>query len=268
MAVNFSVPASPKRNIITIDEFLGADFTNSPASADMNKSPNCENMIRDVPGKVRKCMGYELVRSYGVAQYDNDLFGSFVGEGKVYDSNNRSIAYIKVKEGRLKVHQICSLTGNESRTGTIYLKDIGDNTLLNQTSLAALYNTFGRDSSVNARVRFYPHMPKYNNTPQVRFFIEQLEDETYSIYLTCDFFSTTKDLSLRCRYNIGATSGTEHKINGFYKIRGDENGVYHEHNRIMMNNSQLYEGMNDTRSKGWEFDEHIYIVDGKKVIKP
>lgn len=64
MAVNFSVPSSPKRSVAVIDEFLGVDFTNSPSNVDVKKSPNAPNMIRDVPGKVRKCMGYEDVKTY------------------------------------------------------------------------------------------------------------------------------------------------------------------------------------------------------------
>lgn len=64
MAVSFSVPSSPKRSVITISEFLGVDFTNSPANVDLKKSPNGQNMIRDVPGKVRKCMGYETIAAY------------------------------------------------------------------------------------------------------------------------------------------------------------------------------------------------------------
>ena len=43
--------------------FLGADLTNSPANADENRSPDCENMIRDVPGKVRKRMGWQVKRT-------------------------------------------------------------------------------------------------------------------------------------------------------------------------------------------------------------
>lgn len=64
MAVNFSVPSSPSRSVVVIDEFLGVDFTNSPSNVDKYKSPNGQNMIRDVPGKVRKCMGYELIDEY------------------------------------------------------------------------------------------------------------------------------------------------------------------------------------------------------------
>ena len=64
MAVSFKVPKSPAKSILTIDNFLGVDFTNSPANVDDVRSPNCVNMIRDVPGKVRKCMGWEVIENF------------------------------------------------------------------------------------------------------------------------------------------------------------------------------------------------------------
>lgn len=65
MAVSFKVPASPKRNIFNIDSFLGVDMTNNGTSVDERMSPNAPNMIRDVPGKVRKRMGYKVVKDFG-----------------------------------------------------------------------------------------------------------------------------------------------------------------------------------------------------------
>lgn len=65
MAVSFKVPASPKRSIFTIDNFLGVDLTNSGANIDDVRSPNAENMIRYVPGKVRKRTGYENYIQFG-----------------------------------------------------------------------------------------------------------------------------------------------------------------------------------------------------------
>lgn len=62
-AINFSVPSSPSKSVLTIDEFVGADFTNSPANVSERQSPNTQNMIRDVPGKIRKCMGYHTVKT-------------------------------------------------------------------------------------------------------------------------------------------------------------------------------------------------------------
>lgn len=58
MAVSFKVPQSPKRNVFAIDNFLGVDLTNSGSSIDEVRSPNAENMVRFVPGKVRKRTGY------------------------------------------------------------------------------------------------------------------------------------------------------------------------------------------------------------------
>ena len=58
MAVNFKVPKSPKRDIFVIDEFKGVDLTNTGANIDDTRSPNAENMVRYVPGKVRKRTGY------------------------------------------------------------------------------------------------------------------------------------------------------------------------------------------------------------------
>ena len=58
MAVSFKVPKSPKRNVFAIDSFLGVDLTNSGSSIDEVRSPNAENMVRYVPGKVRKRTGY------------------------------------------------------------------------------------------------------------------------------------------------------------------------------------------------------------------
>lgn len=59
MAVSFKVPKSPSRSIVDIDEFLGVDLTNSGVNMDERRSPNAINMVRNVPGKVRKRTGYK-----------------------------------------------------------------------------------------------------------------------------------------------------------------------------------------------------------------
>lgn len=57
----FAVPAQPARSTLAVDSFLGVDYTNNPGNVHHTRSPNGQNMIRDVPGKVRKSMGYEKV---------------------------------------------------------------------------------------------------------------------------------------------------------------------------------------------------------------
>lgn len=53
--------SQPVTNKISIDSFLGVDLTNSPANVSVYQSPEAINMIRDVPCKVRKRMGYETL---------------------------------------------------------------------------------------------------------------------------------------------------------------------------------------------------------------
>lgn len=64
MAVNFSVPASPKKNVIEIDNFLGVDLTNTGSNIEETRSPNAPNIIRDVPGKIRKRTGYQTIKQF------------------------------------------------------------------------------------------------------------------------------------------------------------------------------------------------------------
>ena len=59
MAVSFKVPKSPKRDIFEIDTFMGVDLTNTGSNIDEIRSPNAPNMVRYVPGKVRKRTGFK-----------------------------------------------------------------------------------------------------------------------------------------------------------------------------------------------------------------
>lgn len=52
------------RKVLTVSTFRGIDLYNSPTNVSPSRSPDAPNMIRDVPGKVRKRMGFFKVRSY------------------------------------------------------------------------------------------------------------------------------------------------------------------------------------------------------------
>ena len=69
MAISFSIPKSPAKQVYEATNFLGADFTSEASTVDETKSPNVENMIRSVPGKIRKRMGYKLFADYGEPIY-------------------------------------------------------------------------------------------------------------------------------------------------------------------------------------------------------
>ena len=65
MAVSFKIPKSPKRDIFVIDNFMGVDLTNSGANVDDVRSPYAPNMVRYVPGKVRKRTGFQKEIIFG-----------------------------------------------------------------------------------------------------------------------------------------------------------------------------------------------------------
>ena len=69
MAVHFNIPRSPKKQEYECDTFLGADFTSEASNVDDTKSPNVVNMIRSVPGKIRKRMGYQEIVDYEAPIY-------------------------------------------------------------------------------------------------------------------------------------------------------------------------------------------------------
>lgn len=60
----FSVPSAPSRQVVKIETFKGVDYNSSPMNVDIYRSPNAPNMMRDVPGKVRKRQGYEKIKEY------------------------------------------------------------------------------------------------------------------------------------------------------------------------------------------------------------
>lgn len=84
----FDVPESPERNVYIINNFLGCDYTSSPSAVDENHSSSCINMIRYMPGKIRKRMGYESIASgsgaaYAIWKWDNDNYLVHIGQ-KIY----------------------------------------------------------------------------------------------------------------------------------------------------------------------------------------
>lgn len=53
--------------MVRVEDFLGCDLTNQPTNVDERRSPDATNMIRDVPGKVRKRLGWHTVHTLGGA---------------------------------------------------------------------------------------------------------------------------------------------------------------------------------------------------------
>ena len=43
---------------MVINDFYGCDFSSGATNIDPRRSPNCKNMIRSSPGRVRKRLGF------------------------------------------------------------------------------------------------------------------------------------------------------------------------------------------------------------------
>ena len=53
----FDVPSPAPRGVEIIEEFRGVDLNSSPTVVSKYRSPEAPNMMRDIPGKVRKRQG-------------------------------------------------------------------------------------------------------------------------------------------------------------------------------------------------------------------
>lgn len=92
-----------KKSRFQIEELLGVDLTNSPSNVDKRRSPDAPNMIRDVPGKVRKRNGY-----FQKEKYPSRINGVFVlGErmivhagDKLYDGSPSKVLSTGLADGR------------------------------------------------------------------------------------------------------------------------------------------------------------------------
>ena len=60
-----SNPGTFKTNSTVVSDFFGCDFSSGATNIDPRRSPNCENMIRSSPGRVRKRMGFTKTAAYG-----------------------------------------------------------------------------------------------------------------------------------------------------------------------------------------------------------
>lgn len=93
-------PTPIERSVTKIENFKGVDLTNSPTNVDSGRSPEAPNMVRDVPGKVRKRMGYHLDATYndtiyGVHHLDGQRFvhagkNLYQGETALYTDMNEA----------------------------------------------------------------------------------------------------------------------------------------------------------------------------------
>lgn len=59
------ITGSPQQLVTTYTYLRGVDLTNNPINVALGRAYDAPNMIRDVPGKVRKRMGYKNINKFG-----------------------------------------------------------------------------------------------------------------------------------------------------------------------------------------------------------
>lgn len=112
------------KNILTFETFRGCDFTNAGTDMDSDKSPNCVNMIRDVPGKIRKRMGYTFDNNYGAQingyhYLQNEDLACIHAGTEIYNvGGSKKSAYFKDYDGEHGeggyIYAKITLNGNEA----------------------------------------------------------------------------------------------------------------------------------------------------------
>lgn len=66
-AVNYSksgAPDAPRTQIMTVAQFDGVDLTSEPTHMSVTRSPDCRNMMRAAPGKVKRRPGSRIIFKY------------------------------------------------------------------------------------------------------------------------------------------------------------------------------------------------------------
>ena len=292
MAVSFNVPKSPARSVIQIDNFLGADFTNSAANMDTGKSPNCINMIRDVPGKVRKCMGYETVEQYTAPDVSEVL--------KVYSGN----CPIQLDDDAVRTTdmQYASVGPDPSHPEFdvyfyFYINEVITNKALSNYDLTftVKLNDYTQwTQATDAQKAQLRYLYKYLDgsvitAPDLMAQPYAGSDATYGLTATKEYYDNNEYYGLELYItfpNITAASGAligqfeyvafflmnmnfddSANVNGYHKLRNDDYGLIHIGKTMRRNGVILYDDANDARSKSWEFDEQMYILDGKKMLR-
>ena len=58
----------------------------------------------------------------------------------------------------------------------------------------------------------------------------------------------------------------DEQINGYHSIHGDEFGIVHAGTKLYHNGVLKYSDANNARSRSWQFDNKLYIIDGKNML--
>lgn len=288
MAVNFKVPKSPARSIASIDHFLGVDLTNSPANVDENKSPNAINMIRDVPGKVRKRMGYEVIDDYGSpeARAENLLMTDYghasydtrieyeVKENKslrfyserVNSNYQRIVNVLYYKEYKLPAgnYKFVMNIIDESYSNTLKLEAV-----LSVGSFVLTDTTYTLNYEPKSEVKQLIADVTLSKEEVITSKVTATGAESGSVLFSGDITvglmvveadKYVEGMSYRAYGNVP----TSLNVNGRFVINGHE--LLHIGQVMYKDGTAIYNDMADRVSHAWQFGNKLYIQDGKTFL--
>lgn len=200
MATQFKVPASPKRDILEIDNFLGVDLTNSGDNVDERRSPYAPNMIRDVPGKVRKRMGYkveaylegEILASHPIRKPIENYDAGLYAQNRLKDisypfSVSQITDYIMFEENITSEENVVFLI---TYIGQPEVKFFGDTA--NQCSVKFPYTT----TEITVKIRFNTKYRSSYSTHSGTTFYFNRDHDVSSIRIYPHYSTTIKEMSV------------------------------------------------------------------------
>ena len=251
----FPVPKAVTKSILTIDTFLGCDFTNSAATVDERQSPNCVNLIRDVPGKVRKAMGYEVVGlfSQNLFHCDGDVSESGLTISESCDSYS------------FKINGTPGTAGMHIDYDPLEL-DAGTYTFSCDTFPSAPIVIMLTDGEEQ-----YAISGMTGSEKTIQFTLTEttsLDIKLYFPSIVLAFTNAEFKVSLAkgerkptwVPYDVG-----EMHVNGFHTLHGHD-PIIHVGKYIFKEGVIIYSGANNHRSQSWQFEDKIVIADGKTLL--
>ena len=262
--VSFKVPKAVSKSILTIDTFLGCDFTNSPASVSEYQSPNCVNLIRDVPGKVRKAMGYEVLNEYNPNLFHLDS-DTTIGEVSVSHSTDEYSIKLNGTEG----------LGIPSWLDSAFYLPAGTYTLHCEFPAADAYPylmIYLCENSSSPGTRDLCHVGNGRNEDSFT-----ITEEKYVRWALLTTSSGPHPCYDNVKYKIMFCKGTysawlpyvadapDMNVNGFHTFHG-QYPLYHVGPYIFRNGELVYSGANNHRSVSWQFEDKVAIADGKALL--
>lgn len=280
MPVTFKQGSVAKRQIYNVEQFMGVDLTNSGTTMDEVRSPNAENMVRLVPGKVRKRTGYKTKILFSPTDDVNRAIHTSSAWKQYLEADDTDVTfgfyddYIPLVEGDCyyAVYMDVKAKGNF----TVYL-DFTTGESLSETieeeyEDSVCFVTFTPDLQ-----REKPYQVRVTKDDDSEYFyIKSLRACITTSATTLDEF---KKLPFRVapEDNAGRWIKTDllKTVYGVHRIISGSihENIYHVGSEFYKWNkssnviTKIYTNANERISQAWQINDKLYIIDGLNIYQ-